>query len=99
MTLTKKQRRLFQKKCKHYDKSETFVTFCNGTKHLEVRCVLCKKFFGYKQQGKHDTNILPVNRLSGLIYDDQEDDREIAGFVNDKTLQVQERLAPTSEEL
>jgi len=49
------------------------VTFRNDTKHLEVRCSVCDKFFGYKSQGKHDPAVIPVDRISGLVYDDEID--------------------------
>ena len=67
----KYQRREKQKNCNHR-KRETMRTFSNGTEHLEVRCDRCEKFFGYKSQGKYDTAILPINRVSGLYYEDDE---------------------------
>jgi len=67
--LTKKQRRKLQMECIH-NKKEKMVTFKNGSKHLAVRCDKCGKFFGYKKQGNHDPAVIPVDRLSGLEYDD-----------------------------
>ena len=41
--------------CYHYVTKKTEKIFKNGTKHLEVRCVGCDKFFGYRARKKPNT--------------------------------------------
>lgn len=36
--------------CNHGKMNETDKTFSNGTKHIELRCSNCNKFFRYKPQ-------------------------------------------------
>lgn len=63
---SKKQLAKLRAACRH-QREDSWVTFKNGTRHLENRCVLCSKHFGYKKQhqGPRDPE-----RIPGVVYDD-----------------------------
>jgi len=66
--MSKKEIQRRQKECPKHIKKKTLVTFKDGTRHLEVRCRLCQKFFGYEKQSQ---NAYDPERIKGLSYDDQ----------------------------
>lgn len=43
-----------------------FVIFSDGTKHLEVKCTVCEKHFGFKPHVNSSDFVLPIGRYKGL---------------------------------
>ena len=66
-----------ESRCLHKgEKNETWVTFKNNTKHIALHCSLCGTHCGYKKQ-KGNSLIFSPYRSPDLIYDDQEELREL----------------------
>jgi len=49
-----------------YSKVEKEVIYSNGTKHIEIRCECCGKFFGHKRSVNNDDFIMPIGKHKGM---------------------------------